>query len=311
MAVDLGVAPLDVVAGRAHTCVRLDGGAVLCWGKNTDGRLGTLSTVSALGGSPNDLNGFTPHVDLGANRSATALVAGGDFTCALLDDATVKCWGDGSLGQLGQGNTLDYGATGPGGGAMGDVLRPVALGANRTVLALTAATAHACALLDNRDIKCWGVNAYGALGSGKTSNAGADPASMGDALAAVQLGAGVTPAAVSAGTQHTCARASDGRVKCWGRGEFGALGTGLTVNRGDAATGMGDAMPIVALGTGRTAKQVLGGDNYTCALLDNAKVKCWGYDEAGAGQLGLGLVRPVGVTPSERGDMLPYVDIVP
>lgn len=65
------------------------------------------------------------------------------------------------------------------------------------------------------------------------------------------------------------------------------------------------------LGTGRTAKQVLGGDSYTCALLDNAKVKCWGYDEAGAGQLGLGLVRAVGVTPSEMGDMLPYVDIVP
>lgn len=160
-------------------------------------------------------------------------------------------------------------------------------------------------------IKCWGVNAYGALGSGNTGNAGADPMSMGDALAAVQLGAGVTPAAVSAGTQHTCARASDGRVKCWGRGEFGALGTGLTVNRGDAATGMGDAMPIVALGTGRAAKQVLGGDNYTCALLDNAKVKCWGYDEAGAGQLGLGSARSVGVTPSEMGDMLPYVDIVP
>lgn len=81
------------------------------------------------------MNGFTPHVDLGANRSATALVAGGDFTCALLDDATVKCWGDGSFGQLGQGNTLDYGATGPGGGAMGDVAPCLRLRPRRRMLA--------------------------------------------------------------------------------------------------------------------------------------------------------------------------------
>lgn len=51
VAVDLGVAPLDVVAGRAHTCVRLDGGAVLCWGKNTDANSVRYHPFRHLGGA--------------------------------------------------------------------------------------------------------------------------------------------------------------------------------------------------------------------------------------------------------------------
>ena len=48
-------------------------------------------------------------IDLGSDRTATALVAGNAHTCALLDDATVKCWGKNDLGQLGQDDTENLG----------------------------------------------------------------------------------------------------------------------------------------------------------------------------------------------------------
>ena len=41
----------------------------------------------------------------------------------------------------------------------------------------------------------------------------------------------------------------------------------------------------INLGTGRTATAIAAGNSHSCALLDNASVKCWGYN--GAGQLGI------------------------
>ena len=65
-----------------------------------------------------------PPVNLGAGRTATAVTAGYIHTCALLDDGTVKCWGDGGSRAVGAGL---HGRSGrPGGrdgGAAPDQLR--------------------------------------------------------------------------------------------------------------------------------------------------------------------------------------------
>lgn len=37
------------------------------------------------------------------------VAAGCAFSCALLSDHSVKCWGTGEFGALGQGNTKDIG----------------------------------------------------------------------------------------------------------------------------------------------------------------------------------------------------------
>jgi hypothetical protein len=83
-----------------------------------------------------------------------------------------------------------------------------------------------------------------------------------------------------------CAVLDDGSVKCWGKNSDGQLGYGDTVQSGDGAGEMGDALPAVALGTGRTAVSIEAGSDHTCAVLDDRSVKCWGAN--GYGQLGSG-----------------------
>ena len=66
---------------------------------------------------------------------------------------------------------------------------------------------------------------------------------------------------------------------------------------------MGDNLPAVNLGTGRTAKEVTVGGSHTCAILDNDTVKCWGnYSQ---GRLGSNQSSNAGDAANEMGDNLP------
>ena len=104
-----------------------------------------------------------------------------------------------------------------------------------------------------------------------------------------------------AGSYHTCAILNDDTVKCWGSGgglAGGKLGYGDTNDRGDEANEMGNNLPVVDLGSGKTAKQLVAGEHHTCAILNDDTVKCWGYGGGtidglrfalgGSGQLGYG-----------------------
>ena len=72
------------------------------------------------------------------------------------------------------------------------------------------------------------------------------------ALPAVNLGAGRTATAVTAGQSHTCALLDDATVKCWGYGRVGRMGRDSTSVLGDAAEKMA-ALPAVNRGAGRPA----------------------------------------------------------
>ncbi|MBI4676690.1 MAG: hypothetical protein HY748_03835 [Elusimicrobia bacterium] len=292
-----------IATGSEHTCALLDNGAVKCWGRNGVGQLG-LGDTSSRGGGPGEMGDNLPPVSLGTGRTAMAIAAGYTHTCALLDNGAVKCWGYNGNGQLGLGDT-SWRGDGP--GEMGDSLPAVSLGTGRTALAIAAGGGHTCALLDNDAVKCWGQNEYGQLGLGDTSWRGDGPGEMGDNLPAVSLGAGRTASVVVAGAYHACALLDNGAVKCWGRNDGGELGLGDTSHRGDGPGEMGDSLPAVSLGTGRTAVAIAGGWYHTCALLDNGTVKCWGYNDYG--QLGLGDTSRRGDGPGEMGDALPAVDL--
>ncbi|MEY2741416.1 MAG: hypothetical protein RL283_1518, partial [Actinomycetota bacterium] len=261
-----------VTAGAAHTCALLDDGSVKCWGLGTNGRLGSGATAS-LGDAAAETGDALAAVALGAGRTATQVAAGTAHTCALLDDGRVKCWGLGTDGRLGSGATASLGDAA---GEMGDALAAVALGTGRTAVEIAVGGAHACALLDDGSVKCWGANEEGQLGLGDTDARGDEPDEMGDALPAVDLGTGRTALAVAAGTAHTCAVLDDGRLRCWGSGANGRLGLGGQDAMGDGPGEMGDALAAVDLGTGRTAQAVAAGDAHTCAILDDATLRCWG-----------------------------------
>ena len=294
-----------IAAGALHTCARLDNGTVKCWGNNTTGQLGQGSTTN-LGDGPGEMGDSLPAIALGTGRTATAITAGANHTCALLDNGTVKCWGSGAGGRLGQGSTTTLG---DGAGEMGDNLPAIALGTGRTATAISAGSNHTCALLDNGTAKCWGSGSGGRLGQGSTSNLGDGAGEMGDDLPAIALGTGRTATAISAGGSHTCARLDNGVAKCWGSGSNGKLGQGTVVNPGHTAGEMGDSLPAIALGTGRTATAVTTGDFATCARLDDGTVKCWGSNAGGV--LGLGDTANRGDNAGEMGDNLPAVFLPP
>ena len=234
----------------------------------------------------------------------TQVVGGNDHTCALLDHAQIKCWGDGSSGQLGLG---DDSVRGNGLAEMGKNLPVVDLGTRRTAIALAADYRHTCALLDHGQVKCWGYNGSGQLGIGDTVDRGNLQGQMGDYLPPVNLGTGRVAGAIAAGSLHTCALLDSGQVKCWGHGGYGQLGLGDGTSRGGTAASMGDNLPAINLGTGRTATAIDAGGAHTCALLDNGQVKCWGKNDFG--QLGLGDTSNRGDNAGEIGDALPAVSL--
>ncbi|MFM2032207.1 MAG: hypothetical protein RLZZ297_972, partial [Chloroflexota bacterium] len=224
------------------------------------------------------------------------------FACALLDDASLKCFGSGASGRLGTGDETTIGEH-PFIDDMGDNLAALDFGTGLTVRTVALGTNHACVILSNSALKCWGSNEYGQLGYGNTQNYGDAPDEMGDNLPTVDLGTGRTAVALSLNDTHTCALLDNATVKCWGFGFSGQLGTESEVIIGDGPGEMGDNLPAINLGTGLTVKQITTGDAQTCVLLNTDAIKCFGY--GGEGALGYGDTTRRGAEPGEMGDNLP------
>lgn len=291
-----------VFAAEVRSCVVLDDGSARCWGSNAAGRLGQGHDEN-LGDGAGELGAALPPIDLGTGRRIVQLSTGSFHACALLDDQTLKCWGNNFTGQLGLG---DRDNRGDDVGEMGNALPPVDLGSGLQVAALAIGGSHSCALFDDGRIKCWGYEL--ALGLGDGNNRGDDPGEMGDALPFVDLGTNRRALQLFAGVDHNCAILDDASLKCWGNNGYGQLGIGDDELRGDDPFEMGDALPTVNLGTGRSARTLALGAEHTCAVLDDASLKCWGRNDMG--QLGVGDTVFRGDAPAEMGDALPRADLV-
>lgn len=193
-AVALALGHLIGASSEGQSCVLLDNGTVKCWGSNASGQLGQ-GDVNRRGDGPGETGDDLPPIDLGSGRTAVSITTSGMVTCALLDDGSVKCWGQGGAA-LGQGDTTSRGDN-P--GEMGDALPAIDLGTGRKAIALTMSetSAMVCARLDNYEIKCWGGNSNGRLGIGDSTNVarGDNPGEMGDNLPYLDLGPGAVPTA--------------------------------------------------------------------------------------------------------------------
>lgn len=276
--------------------IRADGHSV-CWGRDWNASLGTGWRQSAVGDSASEMG-------TGLNRTlvttstpyykpvkADAIFAGGEQTCVYDVAEKLHCVGSNSNGALGQTS----GNQGPGYYQWADDTSTINLGTGRTLVDLASGGDSSanngnnnfhCALLDNSKVKCWGTNSVGQLGLGDVNHRGDNANEMGDNLPYVDLGTNVTARAVVAGLNYACAiveggSLAAGSVKCWGSNGSGQLGLGDTVARGDNANEMGDNLPVVNLGSGRTAVSISAGFATTCAVLDNGKVVCWGFNTNG------------------------------
>ena len=135
-----------------RSCVLLSDDSFKCWGDNENGELGTGNFEN----SPHPVRVTTV-----AGARVKAIGFGGEFTCAVLDDGSLACWGRNEEDQLGP----DNGETCPLGSAC--ALTPIypPLG-SRSVKALSTGSRHSCAILDDDTLVCWGVNAHGSWESG-------------------------------------------------------------------------------------------------------------------------------------------------
>ncbi|MDI3291746.1 DUF4215 domain-containing protein [Polyangium sp. 15x6] len=294
---------LSMAPGTVHTCALLDDQTVKCWGGGGAGQVGLGDTLPR-GDEPGEMGDILPPLDLGAGRTAKAIGSGFAQTCAILDDDTLKCWGYNASGELGLGDTMIRGDQPS---EMGDALPPVALGTGRFAQQIAGGHSFQCAILDDGTVKCWGKNIWGQLGQGDTTQRGDEMGEMGDALPPTVLGNAGAVLSISTAFGHSCVLLTGGKVKCWGLNVVGALGLGDAAFRGDGPGEMGDNLPFVDLGSGKTATRVATGGPCSCAILNDGSVKCWGENDRG--QLGLGDKLNRGKAPGEMGDALPAIDL--
>ncbi len=178
-AVDLGTGrtAIGLSAGNHHTCALLDDNTVRCWGLNSWGQLGGRDSDPSITGDD------IPTVNLGTDRHAVVLAGGDEHHCALLDNASLRCWGANFQGQLGLGDTEDRGRRPA---EMGDALPTVELDGAVEAIHLGPGD-FTCATLRDRTLKCWGHNFEGQLGLGDRDHRGDEPGELGSALEGIQL----------------------------------------------------------------------------------------------------------------------------
>lgn len=239
-----GVQAID--AGYGFSCALTEAGQVLCWGSNYAGQLGDGTTT----------NRSEPVAVIGLGNNISAIAAGGGHTCARTDAGQALCWGDNGSGQLGDGTTINR-------------LSPVSVsGLTDNNLVIDAGSAHTCVHTASGEVKCWGWNEDGQVGSGARQNHSIPVDVVG--LDSVVLG-------ISLGATHTCAIQDNGRIKCWGRNSEGQLGDGTTLDR---------AAPTAIPGLNSGSVSLDAGASHTCALNHSGQATCWGSNHSG--QLGDG-----------------------
>lgn len=282
-------------AGGSHTCVVTSFGAVKCWGRNASGQLGDGTTI----------NKTTPVDVVWLNSGIKKVSAGAEHTCALTIYGGVKCWGDNTFGQLGNGTNQSSKV-------------PVdVVGLTSGVTGLITGAFHTCALVSSA-LYCWGLNSSGQLGNYSNINSNT-PSFVYDYYPVIW--------SVEAGGNHTCftivQRSGETRGSCWGNNSSGQLGIGTTSNVYDTGHYFFDgafASYELALGEFHTclsvngsvfcwgknstgqlgdgslvnkynarldqpmlagAASIVAGDSHTCALMNDSSMKCWGANTDG------------------------------
>ena len=228
-----GAALTEIDGGQNHACARGATGPVYCWGANHHGHLG--DTTSTSSDSAVVVNGVTDAVSVGLGQQHSCAAAG----------VRAHCWGWSHAGQVGVTTETNltpftlplFGDAGPNEVDGGD--------------------AHTCARVGSM-VACWGLDSGGRMGNGVGAGAlQLTPAFVTGLTGVAQIGAG---------GDVTCARMTDGTVRCWGVNSWGSAG------------GTADPVPTptAVAGLPSAAIDLSVGPEHTCVVLDDHSVWCWG-----------------------------------
>ncbi len=277
----------QVFLGRDHACaLSTSRTALRCWGNNAAGQLG-IETDEDLGNDEDTFDPATwPAVQVLGNDEAGAtieqLALGEGFSCALISTGDVRCWGANQYGQLGNGQGSESLGDDPG---ELPSLQTVPLDAPAVHIA--AGSDHACAVLEDGAVHCWGRNNRGQLGLGDFDSVGIEdtPASVGPVpVFAPDDESGATVTWVDADDSVTCVLTSANAVRCWGdtvssdtamlpyEYTYGDAGPDIPLHPSDA-----DATPLGAYPSNLSI----------CVHFDDQRLRCWGTNTFGV--LGYGV----------------------
>lgn len=232
----------SVSAGEHFTCGLTSTGDVYCWGENDHFQLGTSAVNSSS--TPNQVYQISNVLQIASGR---------DFACARISDGGVACWGRADLGQTGDGLLSES-----------DRYFATRVQGINTAIDISAGEGHACAVLKDKSVMCWGQNQYGQIGNEKNKNEKM-PVKVEGIPNVIQ---------VSAGQGHTCALGENGFIYCWGDNKYGQLGIG--------STQVLKKTPSLVLGI-QKVKSIQVGYNTSCAIKENSGIWCWGWGQDGQG----------------------------
>jgi alpha-tubulin suppressor-like RCC1 family protein len=190
-----GQRPIGIAVGPYKSVAWLEGGVMLWWGTNFAGEFGVPASTTTF---------TTPSVlGLGGYDVVTSVAFGERHSCATTPLGELRCAGDDSFGQLGDGLTVP--ASGP------------TLASISQVVEVAASASTTCARVRSGAVWCWGRGDSGQLGDGRTTYGQPSPVRVHDLTDAVS---------VSVGRRHACAVRRDGSVWCWGNNALGQIGDG-------------------------------------------------------------------------------------
>ena len=237
---------VELALGEGHSCARRADRTVHCWGRNTHGELGMPP------GSPQPTPKQVPGIE-----DAVEIAAGSAHTCARRADGTVHCWGENVEGQLGSGDR-----------SAPEGFRPTPAPVQGALAATGLWVRYGQGCMQNAagDVRCFGRNDSGQLGSGPRRQSSAE-------LIATPVAALSGVADVAFGSRHMCARHPNGTVTCAGGNIHGQL----------AQRGRTEGFAQVS---GVEAVDIAAGAHHTCAIRADGAVFCWGANRWG--QLGDG-----------------------
>ena len=253
---------VSITAGALFTCALTDVGEAYCWGVNDSGQLGRIKTSGCFdpGG---EFGCATEPVRVSEGLAFQSITAGTGHTCALTSTGQAYCWGRNGWGQLGDSTTTDS-------------FQPVPVSGGLQFETLSAGGNYTCGVTSSGQAHCWGGSFFNsALGDVDRTTERSYPGPVSGGLQFEMVSAGRTACGVVVG----------GSAYCWGAGDRGEIGDGVSTYR----------QTPVAVSGNLVFQSVSTALTLTCAMTVSGDGYCWGKNDIG--QVGDGTIGENQKTP--------------